>query len=150
MGRHAEFVDEVVEAAVLAYLGRPEVAAKLIRRETPDLEALHQEARDLRRELDEAAHQRATKIINSRQPGIISKALRGDLERTEATIAAESATSPLVSLLGEPELGEAWRRLDISKRQTVVELIAEVVLLPTRRGRPAGGNPVSPTLTPGL
>lgn len=148
VGRHAEYVDEVVEAEVLAYLGRPDVAAALTRREKPDVAALREEAAALRHQLDEVARQYAERVIDGRQLGIITKSVRSDLDRVEALIAASAAASPVVALLSEDDVAAAWNRLDIPRRQAVVDLLAEVVLMPTRRGRPPGWRPGKPYFDP--
>lgn len=148
VSRQADFTDQVVEAEVLAYLARPDVAAALSRREAPDVEGLRDEAAALRGQLDEVARQYARRKIDARQLGIISRTVREDLDRVEALLAASVSTSPVGNLLSAEDLAAAWSRLDIPRRQAVVEAVATVRLMPGRRGRPAGWTPGSPYFDP--
>jgi site-specific DNA recombinase len=146
--RRADLADEVVEKEVLGYLSRPGVAAELVRRDQPDLDALRNEATVLRGQLDEVARQYATRTIDGRQLAIITKSIRAELDRIEAQIAASISTSPMTEILSSDDIFAAWAELDIPRRQAIVDAVCEVVLMPGRRGRPPGHRPGEPYFDP--
>jgi site-specific DNA recombinase len=138
VSRRADFVDEVVEGAVVARLSRPDAAMALVQKERPDVAGLRAEAATLRGRLAEADDLFASGVLDSRRLTRITSEVRVRLEQVEQQLVAASSTSVLAGIVDAADVWAAWREIDVSRRQAVVDAIAEVVLLPTARGRPKG------------
>jgi site-specific DNA recombinase len=53
----------------------------------------------------------------------------------ETALAAASATSPLAGIAGRLDAAEVWEGLDLGRRRALLRALADVTLLPARRGR---------------
>lgn len=141
VARRAEYVDEIVEAAILRWLSQPFAAARLRGAPSVDVPQLQSELVVLRRRLDEADEMFAAGEINRRSRANITTTVRQDIERVEGKLALAASASPATGILTAPDIAAAWRELDIARRQAVVDEIAEVFLHPGSRGRRPGWRP---------
>jgi tetrahydromethanopterin S-methyltransferase subunit G len=147
--RRADHTDSLVEKTIIRWLSSPKAAARLRRDTGPDVVALQAEAKALRRRLDEADEMFAAGELDRRRLAKISKDVRARLDVVEEQIAAAAEVSPLTQVVGMADVAAAWRELDIPRRQAIIDLVAEVVLLPAKgKGRPPGWRPGEPYFDP--
>lgn len=140
--RPAAYVDEVVEAAVLGWIGRPEVVAHLMAGDGEDTEALARRAQELRNLLDEAADAFADGLLDRQQLARVTGRVRAELAEVEERLIRSASSHPAAELVGAGDLAAAWLALDVSRRQAIVDALAVVTLHQAgRRGRPAGWRP---------
>lgn len=140
--RPASYVDEVVEAAVLGWIGRPEVVAHLMAGDGEDAEALARRAQELRNRLDEAADAFADGLLDRQQLARVTERVRAELVEVEERLIRSAGSRPAAELARADDLAAAWSALDVSRRQAIVDALAVVTLHQAgRRGRPAGWRP---------
>jgi hypothetical protein len=128
-------VDELVEAAIIERLTRPDVV---------DLLSAGDSGEDVHAARAEAAEKRA------RLEGFYDAAAAGDLTpaalaRIEARLLPEidfaerrarpQVTSPLVTEAAGPAAAEAWHRLTIEQRRELIDLLCEVRIHAAGRGK---------------
>lgn len=136
VGRRAVEVDRLVEGAVLGYLERADVLAKLRAGEPraasgADLDA---EAQRLRTRLDEAAAMFAAGDITAAQLRRVTGDLRPQLTAVEARMEASRGDGALAPFLrGEEGVRDVWERLGTEARRAIVAELLEVTLLRTDR-----------------
>ena len=135
LARAARPTDELVTAALVARLERPDAADLIPAAEDVDTAGLRREAESLRELLDELARQFARRLIDARQLQAGTGELRGRLDEVETALAAASATSPLAGIAGRLDAAEVWEGLDLGRRRALLRALADVTLLPARRGR---------------
>lgn len=140
VARTAEDVDAFVTAVVLKRLARPD-AVELLQAPGVDTAALHVEAAALRAQLDELAGMYARRVVTARQLETGTAALRRQLDAIDARLAEATRGSVFAGLVGAADVAAAWDRLDLDRRRAVVAELMTVVLLPARKGRPAGWKP---------
>jgi site-specific DNA recombinase len=141
VARRAVLVDEVVTAAVLARLSRPDAVEVLSGRPSEDTAELRSRAKRLRTRLDEADDMFSAGELDRRRLAKISDAIRAELAEVEDRLAESASAGPLTSLVGIGDLKAAWDEFDVARRQAVVAALCEVVLHPGKRGRPKGHRP---------
>lgn len=146
--RRADYVDKVVEAEVLGWLGRPEAAAHLAVREQPNVTELQAQLKTLQQRLDDAADLFAAGDTDKRGYARMTSPVKAEIEAVKGRLAVGVTTSPLAGIVGADDIEAAWNRLDISKRQAVVDTVVHVVLMPGRKGRPAGWRKGEPYFDP--
>jgi site-specific DNA recombinase len=118
---HAEPVDALVAEVVIARLSRPDAASLLpVKEGAVDLAQIRRDAAGHRARLDEAARMFGEGTLDASQLKAATVAPRQGLERCEAILASQAATSPLEPLIGVPDVAEVWAGLSIGKRRQVV------------------------------
>jgi site-specific DNA recombinase len=141
VARRVDYTDEVVEGAVLGWLIRPGVAQHLRQRTAVDVAVLKAQEGDLGRKLVEIDD-----MFNSGETDragrlrMRSKELT-KLEEIKAQIAAAVEVDPVAELLAADDIVDAWKKLTIPKKQTIVDAICTVTLHPGKKGRPPGWKP---------
>jgi site-specific DNA recombinase len=130
LARAAKPVDELVEAALIARLERPDAADLIPASGGVDLAALYAEEASLRELLNEQARLHARKVIDGQQLEAGSRELRVDLTRVRAAIAAAEITSPLAGIAGRPDAAQLWKGLDLGRKRALLRVLADVTLQP--------------------
>lgn len=156
--RNRERTDELVDAAVVARLSRPD-AIDLIpsdgpKREEVDLDALRQESALIRKNLEEMAEDRALGLVSRAQFLKAAEVGNGRLEEIEADLCRVTSDSPLRPLIeaGRAVGGSAgtetpeeirdrvaavWAVQPLAVRQAVISTLFTIELMPTtKRGGP--------------
>ncbi|WP_158103004.1 recombinase family protein [Lentzea kentuckyensis] len=158
MTRNRVRTDEVVDAAVVARLSRPD-AIDLIpsdgpKREEVDLDALRQESALIRKNLDELAEDRVLGLVTRAQFLKAAEVGNARLEEIESELCRVTSDSPLRPLVeaGRAVAGSAgvetpeeirarvaavWAAQPLAVRQAVISTLFTVTLVPTsKRGGP--------------
>lgn len=131
ISRAAEPIEGYVTEVVLARLRRKD-AAKLFRAARPDVKPLQKRAGELRKQRMALA---ADLSVDLEFAKTRDRRLRDELREIETEIAAKSSASALRAFASGREPGEVWAELDIAGRREVIRELAEVEVLPARRGR---------------
>jgi site-specific DNA recombinase len=134
LSRVADPIDELVEGVVVARLRRSDVV-DLLTQESPDLVALREESRGLRLRLDQLAEDYADDVITGRQLQVATRRVEDRLKEVARRLASAGRESRLGLVTAADDPGRAFLDLDVSARQTVVDALAVVTLLPARPGR---------------
>lgn len=134
LARRADLVDEVVTAAVVARLRRPDAAALF----TPDvdLDSLRAQAQDLRQRRDTLAELVADGLITATKARQSGRDVADRLRAVESSIEAAGASSPLSGLATAVDVLAAWEELDTRRRRSVVDALMKITILPSGKGVP--------------
>lgn len=144
--RNQSKVDELVRRIICARLSRPDAVALLRQHEGDDGRDARAEVERLRTRLDVAAADYADGAIDSDQLRTITARLRPQIEAAERLVPSPATrTTVLADLAGHPDAAQRWAALDVSVQRKVVDLLVDVVILPTRRG--PGFDPESVRVT---
>ncbi len=141
--RDAHVLDDMVTDMVIRRLSRPD-AIDLLAAPTVDVDALRQQALALRARLDEIAAAYGDGAIDARQLREGSARLRAQLEDVDRHLATAASGTALDGLIGTADVRLAWDRLDLSRRQAVVDTLLSVTIRPARKGRQPGGSYFDP------
>lgn len=135
-------VDAYVEAVIVERLRRPDLGDLLRRASaTPDLQHLEAQTVELRTRLNQLAAAFAEGSIDAEQLSSGSKLLNRQLDDVRGRITAALADTAVSGVAEAPDPGLAWLEADLSRRRAVLDVLANVTLLPSGRGRPAGWRP---------
>lgn len=143
VSRKADAVDEYVEAVIVGRLNRPDAVALL---QPPpahiDTDALHAEAIELSQRLDQLADAHADGDVTLSQLTRGSERMRTKLGEVQQGLADAVRGDPLAGLVGpEVDVPAAWRRLDLGRRRTVLDVLMTASILPwTGRRGPDGSR----------
>lgn len=137
--RVASEVDAMIEELVIWRLEQPD-AIDLLRPAAPavDLGKLRTESLTLRQRLDDLADDLD---IDERTMARRSQKLRQRLEAVEQEMTQAGRGSALDGLVGVPDVPAVWAALDLDRKRAVIDVLMEIKLLPSRRGRPPGWRP---------
>jgi hypothetical protein len=132
LGRHLDPVDDVVTAAVLARLSRPDAADLFV--QDVDVDALRRELADL----SERREALVTMIADGLLPAAAGRERAADLTRrmhdVERAVTGALRASPGLDLATTTDVYEAWSRLSLLQRREVIDLLCRVTILPQGRG----------------
>jgi site-specific DNA recombinase len=106
-----------------------------------DPAALHAQAAGLRQRLQGLADAYAEDAIDRQQLASGSRRLRArlaEVDRQLARSAAGAAPSPLAGLADAPDPAAVWAQLPLDRRRAVIRVLADVAILPARKGRRPG------------
>jgi site-specific DNA recombinase len=143
LARAAVPVDELVEAALIARLEQPDAVDLIpVADDDVDLRTLYSEETSLKELLNEQARLHARKVITGQQLEAGSRELRASLDQVRTGIAAAEETSPLAGIAGRADAAQIWRGLDLGRRRALLRVLANVTVLPARRGRGFDPNSV--------
>jgi site-specific DNA recombinase len=146
VSRDQATVDELVQRIVCARLARPDAVALLRHDEDDAGRAARAEVERLRSRLEVAAADYADDKIDADQLRTITARLRPQIEAAERRVPSPARrTAVLVGLAGQADVAQRWEKLDVSVRRKVVDLLVNVIILPTRRG--PGFDPESVQVT---
>lgn len=142
VARHADYVDEVVEAAIIARLDDPGlVAARAHDRNDQKVRAMRDEAAALRERLDGVAADYADGLLTGRDVAIARERIEGRLSDVESRLAALGAENALDAVIGAPDPGAAWLALDPRAKTAVIRALCTVRLMAGPGRRPSDRNP---------
>jgi site-specific DNA recombinase len=138
--RNAREVDDYVEAVIIERLSCPDAVELLAPDQASgvDVTGLHAQDAVLGARLDGAARAYDAGTIELSQLETITAGIRRQREAVTAALAAASRGSVLAGVADAPDPAKVWAGLDLSRKRAIVEVLLEVVILPTRRGRRPG------------
>lgn len=132
LSRRLDLVDEVVSAAVIGILSRPDAAQVL--HPSQDLLELQRTAHDLRQRRDALAAMLAEGLLSAAAVREQSGRLTTQLQAAEDRLALVDAASPVSALLAAPDVRNAWEALGAPGRRAVVRFLMDVTIMPAGKG----------------
>jgi DNA invertase Pin-like site-specific DNA recombinase len=139
--RNAAEVDAFVEAVILERLQRPDAAELLAPDRKGDTAGLHLRDAALQARLEEYERLAGTGEIDPGSFVRITADIRRQREEITDALGAMTAGSVLAGVADAPDPAQAWKGLDLSRKRAIVSVLIDVVILPAKRGRPAGWRP---------
>jgi site-specific DNA recombinase len=140
--RSAAQVDAFVEMIIVERLGRPDARDLLTPDRTIDTAALHAKDAALRERLDDLGRMYGDDVIDARQLAEGTERIRNQRTEIEAQLAEASRGSVLAVVLEAPDpAAKVWAGLDLDRKRAIVQVLADVVVLPGRKGRRPGWRP---------
>jgi site-specific DNA recombinase len=136
--RDAVECDRFVERVILERLSRSDARELLIPDQRADTAALHTRDTVLRERLDELGRLAGEGMIDPGQLVQATAAIRRQREQITAELAAASRGSVLAGVADAPDPAKVWQGLDLSRRRAIVDVLATVTILPSRKGRRPG------------
>jgi site-specific DNA recombinase len=146
--RDAVQCDRFVERVILERLSRPDARDLLIPDQRADTSALHSRDTALRQRLDELGRLYGDGAIDAPQLQAATASIRTQREQINAELAAASRGSVLAGVADAPDPAKVWKGLDLSRRRAIVDTLATVTILPSRKGRRPGWQPGQPYFNP--
>lgn len=149
VGRRREWVDQLVEATVIARLSEPDARDLLVRDDSGAV-AARERADGIRARMADAADAFAAGEVDRVQLGRINARLRPELERAEheaARVIAGVAPATVAELAG-PAASERWSGMSVAQRRAVLTVLQTRVQIMPARGGP-GFKPESVVITLG-
>ncbi|GGM67074.1 serine recombinase [Longimycelium tulufanense] len=147
--REAATLDALVERVIVARLEKPD-AMDLLKSpaDMVDTAALHTESTALVRRLDELSEMFAEGAITAAQLKTGTDKLRARLAAIEAEVASAGDVDPLLGVVGAPNVAEVWfgtkpdrsDGLELGRRRAILDTLVTVTVLPSKRGKKAGGT----------
>lgn len=131
--RRLDYVDETVEAVILARLSRPDAAGLLA--DEVDLRAERAHAVELRERRDAIAGMLADGLLSSQAAREQASRLAGKLAEVEARIREATTASPLAGIVGADDVAAAWGRATLTDKRRVIRALVSVECLPAGRGK---------------
>jgi site-specific DNA recombinase len=136
--RNAVEVDAYVEAVIVERLSRPDAADLLAPDQTGNTSALHTRDAALRARLDELGRLYGEDVIDAAQLAQGTAAIRQQREQITAQLAAMTRGSVLAGVADAADPAKVWAGLDLSRKRAIIDVLVDVIILPTKRGRRAG------------
>lgn len=134
--RRADYVDEIVEAAISARLADPRIAAAMTGdRDAERVRALRDQAIGLRARRDGVVSDYADGIIDGRQLQVASSRIEAQLAEVERELAQIGAGTALGEVLAKDDPSTAWLTMDASQKAAVVDALATVTVMESPKGR---------------
>lgn len=130
--RKREYVDEVVEATVVAVLSRPD-AARLLSAEV-DVVELQRQATELRDRRDGLAELLADGLLTREAVRERAEKLRDQIAEIERRIDAAGGRSPLAPLVAADDVAAAWEALGIMVKREVIDTLMTVHIKAAGKG----------------
>jgi site-specific DNA recombinase len=141
LSRKATEVDAFVEAVILERLSRPDAAELLTPDQKGDTTQLHLQDAALAARLAELGRLAGEGAIDTTQLVEATAVIRQQREEITAQLAAMSRGSVLAGVADAPDPAKVWQGLDLSRRRAIVDVLATVTILPSRKGRRPGWQP---------
>jgi len=135
MVRSAASLDDFVEQVVIETLSRPDAADLLVPRIDIDVAACSAQANGLRVRIVEARSLWEDGVMSAAEYRASVARMRDKLAEVEAKLTAASGRDPLAGIAGNPDAAKVWDGLDLGRRRAVLDALAVVTVLPTKRGR---------------
>jgi hypothetical protein len=139
--RNAAEVDAFVEAVILERLQRPDAAELLVPDRKGDTAQLALQDAALQARLGEYERLASTGEIDPGSFVRITADIRRQREEITNALGAMTAGSVLAGVADAPDPAQVWKGLDLSRKRAIVGVLVDVVILPAKRGRPAGWRP---------
>ncbi|MFJ9020766.1 recombinase family protein [Streptomyces sp. NPDC102259] len=140
-GRRAEVVDQYVEETVITRLQQPDAHELLL----PgwgdvDVAGLQAEAEEIRGRMRDLGGLFGAGQIDMVAFTVGTDTARAQLDGVTHQLARAATQDPLAALVGAPDVGKAWKALDLDQKRNVLRALVEVTLKTPRPGRmPDGG-----------
>ncbi|KLU08086.1 recombinase family protein [Kocuria sp. SM24M-10] len=149
VARSRDLTDELVRAVIVELLRRPEALRRaLAPAEGVDLEGTRAEVAALTARLDQLGLDYADGLLNAAQVKTATQRLQGRLDEARDRLAAAAASTGFEDLAAAPDPGALFLAAPVDRQRSIVRALAEVVILPSPRGRPAGWTPGQPYFRP--
>jgi site-specific DNA recombinase len=148
LSRKAADVDAFVTQVILERLSRPDARDLLTPDQRVDTTALHLRDAALAERLVELGRLYGDGTIDAPQLEAATASIRAQREQLTAQLAAASRGSVLAGVADAPDPAAVWQRLDLSRRRAIVDTLAQVTILPARRGRRHGWQAGQPYFDP--
>ncbi len=132
VGRKAETVDELVEAAVIARLSRADAAALLA--SDVDVLALRARVGELRQRRDGLAVLLADGLMAESAVREQAARLTEQIDKAETEIAVATGASPLAEIVGADDVAATWDGMAIRVKRAVVDTLMTVTIYPRHGG----------------
>ncbi|MFD9211626.1 recombinase family protein [Streptomyces sp. NPDC059544] len=139
--RRADKLDRYIENLIVERLSRDDAHELLLpAADGIDVAALQVESEAIRRRLTDLAALFGAGQIEMAQFTEGSDVARAQLDGIMRQMARAATKDPLVDLVGAPDVGKAWKGLELDRRRSVLRALLDVTIRPARRGRmPDGG-----------
>ncbi|MGW3738032.1 recombinase family protein [Streptomyces sp. NPDC005148] len=137
--RLAERVDEYIVDLLVSRLSRPDAIDLL--EPAPDgmdVAALQMQSEEIQQRIRNTAALFGSGQISMSEFTESSGVARAQLEGVTQQLARAAVKDPLVSLVGAPDVGKAWKALDLDQQRAVLRSLLDVTILPVGRGRLPG------------
>ena len=134
LARSAKPIDELVEQVVVQRLRRPDLINLLATDDKDDVRPLRDEAATLRLRLDRFTNEYGEGLITGKQLREVTVHVQDQLNEVEASLAQAGRAHKLAPLIGAADPGQAGDS-DLSVRQSVIETLCTIKLMPGQRGR---------------
>jgi site-specific DNA recombinase len=136
--RDAAEADQLVTDVITERLSRPDARDLLASDQEVDTAALHTRDQALRERLDELGRLYGDGVIDAPQLTAATAQIRAQREQITAELAAASRGSVLAGVADAPDPAAVWEGLDLSRRRAIIDILAQVTILPARKGRRPG------------
>lgn len=149
VARSRDLTDELVRAVIVEVLRRPEALRRIL---TPadgvDLDAVRAEVAALTARLDQLGLDYADGLLTAAQVRTATQRLQSRLDEARDRLATAAASTGFEDLAAAPDPGEQFLAAPVDRQRAIVRALADVVILPSPRGRPAGWKPGTPYFRP--
>lgn len=135
LARAANPVDALVEGAMIGRLERPDAADLIPAEDGIDLAAARREESVLRERRKAQMRMHSEGLIDDEELAVGAAQLRRQLDHVQADLAHAAHASPLAGIAGREDAADVWGGLDLGRRRALLRGLADVTLLPARRGR---------------
>lgn len=136
-----EPVDLYVASVILKRLARPDAADLLAAEQDPvDVRGAQRAMREARERLDALAEEFGAGELDIQEWRVARKAAREKLQQAESVMASAVEVNPVAGLIGSDDIEAEWKKLDLSRRRSVIDYLAVVTLHPASKGRQPGGG----------
>lgn len=134
-------VDAYVIAAIAEILRESGALSGLNADKSVDLSALRGEADALRSRKDQLAIDYADGLLDGQQLRTATQALESKLEEVERRLAEAGSAVGMADLLAAADPGQMFQDASLARKRAIINAIATVTILPSKRGRPSGWAP---------
>lgn len=141
VARQAERVEDYVQGVIIGVLAKQDLTHLLHDTKRPDFAKLKAEADTLRRRLDSLATDFADGSLTASQLRTASERIQQRLRAAEAAMSRRDTASILEPVVNQPDMAAAWAKLDMARKRSIINVLAEVFIMPTTSRRvfdPAG------------
>lgn len=130
--RRMDQVNAVVEGVVIGLLSRPDAAGLFTSLE--DTTALKAQAVDLRGRRDALAALLADGLLSPASVRAQSGKITAELHRVQDAVSAAEGINPAASVIGAPDVTEAWEVLPLPSKKQIIRTLMDVTILPAGKG----------------
>lgn len=135
LGRRADYIDEYVEAVMIAWASSPEAQKYLVQKSGPDLAALRQDEATLTIRLDQLAEQFADGTLSDSQLRAGTTRLRARLAEVQQALKSSTSAATLGDLIGV-DARAVWQGMNLDRRRKAISLVFTVTLAAPPTDRP--------------
>lgn len=132
MQRTAGPVEEALTAVIIARLGRPDIASRLVRSDR--VAALRAEAVRLRENRGRIVRLLSDELVTEADARDQLRSLKTKLEGVEAELDRATALDALSRFVGAEDVAASWDRTPLKDQRKIIRQLATVTLLPAGRG----------------